>query len=97
MGVDWWPEDIADINEMNKGIENLEKFNNSVDYIITHCCSTPIQKVISPYYESDSMTQFFKFISENVEFKHRFFGHYHVDKEVNDKFTCLYDHIVKIL
>ena len=96
-GVDWWPEEIADINEMNKGIENLEKFNNSVDYIITHCCSTPIQKVISPYYESDSMTQIFKFISENVEFKHWFFGHYHVDKEVNDKFTCLYDNIVKIL
>ena len=95
-GVDWWPEEVANLFEMNQGIDNLEKYNNKVDYIISHCCSTRIQNIISPYYESDSMTQFFKFIEENVEFKAWFFGHYHTDMVVEQNFVCVYDQIFKV-
>ena len=95
-GVDWWPEEIANFAEMNKAIDNLEKYNNEVDYIISHCCSTRVQNIISPYYESDSMTQFFKFIEENIKFKAWYFGHYHTDMVITPNFVCVYDQIFKL-
>lgn len=95
-GVDWWSEEIANLAEMNKAIDNLEKYNNEVDYIISHCCSTRVQNIISPYYESDSMTQFFKFIEENIKFKAWYFGHYHTDTVIAPNFVCVYDQIFKL-
>ena len=95
-GVDWWSEEIANFAEMNKAIDNLEKYNNEVDYIISHCCSTRVQNIISPYYESDSMTQFFKFIEENIKFKAWYFGHYHTDMVITPNFVCVYDQIFKL-
>jgi hypothetical protein len=35
-GVDIWREEIPCYNEMNYAIENLERYNNKVDYIIAH-------------------------------------------------------------
>lgn len=96
-GKSWWPEEIPSMGEMNYGIDNLEKCGNEVDYIITHCCGTDIQKKICNWYESDSLTQFFKFIDNEVVFKHWYFGHYHEDKDIDDKHTCLYNMIVEIV
>lgn len=95
-GVDWWPEEMATMSEMNYGVDNLAKFNNSVDYIITHCCGSDIQDMFADWYEKDGMTSYFKFINENVQFKHWYFGHYHIDKEITDKHTCIYDKVLKI-
>ena len=95
-GRDWWPEEMATMSEMNNGIDNLAKINNSVDYIITHCCGSDIQDMFASFYEKDGMTSYFKFINENVKFKHWFFGHYHIDKQITDKHTCLYDEIIAI-
>lgn len=93
-GVSWWAEEIPSMNEMNYGIDNLEKVGNAVDYIISHCCSSEIQKGINPYYETDSLTQFFNFIQKEVDYKHWFFGHYHEDKQIDEKHTCLYNTLV---
>ena len=95
-GKDWWPEEIATMSEMNYAIDNLAKFNNSVDYIITHCCGSDIQDMFADWYEKDGMTSFFKFINESVEFKHWYFGHYHIDKQITSKHTCIYDNIIQI-
>ncbi len=36
---------------MENGIENLEKINYKVDYIISHCCPTSIQALINSTYK----------------------------------------------
>lgn len=95
-GISWWSEEMPSMNEMNYGIDNLKKYDNSVDYIITHCCGSDMQAKISPYYETDSLTQYFKFLGSEVEFKHWYFGHYHDDIEIDDKHTCLFNKIVEI-
>ena len=37
------------------------------------------------------------FIDKVVEYKHWFFGHYHFDREISDKKTCLYQSIVTLV
>lgn len=97
-GISWWSEEIASMEEMNHGIDNLEKHNNKIDYVITHCCSSTIQKEILDYAEKDAMTSYFKFLEEEqkIEFTHWYFGHYHIDEQIDDKHTCIYDEIIKI-
>ena len=96
-GRDWWPEEMPNREEMQYGVDNLEKVGNKVDFIITHCCPTPYLEQVAGFPEQDSATQYLKFIDENVEFAHWYFGHYHLDKVVDDKHTCLYYDIKKIV
>lgn len=96
-GVSWWPDEIPSYQEVNYGIEKLNSKNNCVDFIISHCCSDRNQDKISKYYEKDSLTKYFDFIEDNVKFSHWYFGHYHEDIEIDDKHTCLYQKIVKVL
>ena len=57
---------------MENGIENLEKINYKVDYIISHCCPTSIQTLINPTYKRDILTDYLQQISEKCTFKRRF-------------------------
>ena len=35
--ISWWKEEIPSYAEMKHGMDNLEKHNWEVDYILTHC------------------------------------------------------------
>lgn len=95
--IDWWPEEIPSFSEQEYGVENLNKVGNKVDFIITHCCGTDTLNCFDKYAESDEVTQFFKFINQNVEFEHWYFGHYHIDRKIDEKHTCMYNEIVRIV
>ena len=83
-------------SEYDEAMDNLEKNNWKIDYIITHCAPTHIAKQISCYYESDKLTQFFDKVMQNNEFKYWYFGHYHADKYIGSKFLCVYNDIIKL-
>ena len=36
------------------------------------------------------------YFEDNVEYGHWYFGHYHLDMEINEKKTLLYNKIIKI-
>ena len=93
--ISWWPEEEITINDINNALCNLTKFDNKVDYVITHCCDTPT--VINSFgFRRDICTDQLNFIDKVVEYKHWFFGHYHFDKKISDKKTCLYNTIIEI-
>lgn len=96
--ISWWSEELPNDDEMANGLENLKKVNFSVDYIISHCCPTSIQKELvgSDGYKPDVLTDYFEEIANKCVFKKWFFGHYHVNREVHHKYCCIYDEKVKI-
>ena len=53
--ISWWKEEVPSAKMMEHGLDNLEKNNNKVDYILTHCAPTSIMTYYDPYgfYESD--------------------------------------------
>ena len=89
----WWDLELPTKNEMENGIENLKKVNYKVDYIISHCCPTSIQSLIDFTYKKDYLTEYFQKVYEKTRFKKWFFGHYHENKNINSKFTLLYEDI----
>ncbi len=92
----WWDLELPTNQEMENGIENLEKINYKVDYIISHCCPTSIQTLINSTYKRDILTDYLQQISEKCTFKRWYFGHYHDYKQVNSQFTLLYENIVPL-
>ena len=92
----WWDLELPTNQEMENGIENLEKINYKVDYIISHCCPTSIQTLINSTYKRDILTDYLQQISEKCTFKRCYFGHYHDYKQVNSQFTLLYENIVPL-
>lgn len=92
----WWPNELPTMEEMQHGIQMLDNHKWNVDYIITHCASKSVQAEIAYWYENDSLTSFFQFIKENCLYRHWYFGHYHIDKRMDEKHTALYQKIVSI-
>ena len=92
----WWDLELPTKEEMQNGINNLEKINYKVDYIISHCCPTSIQTLINSTYKRDVLTDYLQQISEKCTFKRWYFGHYHDYKQVNSQFTLLYENIVPL-
>lgn len=100
-GRSWWPQELPTYEELDEGIANLKKYNNKVDYIITHSCGQRALmypklriyagvKIACP--ESHLLSNF----EDTVEFKHWYFGHFHIDAQLSDKYTVLMHRIVKL-
>ena len=93
--VSWWPDEAINKHDTDNAIANLEKVNNKVDFVITHCCDTKtVTKAFG--FRRDACTDQLMFIDKVVDYKHWFFAHYHFDRKINDKKTCLYQDIIEI-
>ncbi len=93
----WWDLEMPTDEEMENGIKNLKKSNFKVDYVITHCTSTEAQALMSAgEFKPDKLTDYLQEIKEKLDFKKWFFGHYHMDRQIDMQFICLYDQIMQI-
>lgn len=93
---DWWPEEIPSKEELEHAVDVLDDHEWRVDYIISHCAPKKTQERIADWYENDPLTSFFQFVDENTIFSHWYFGHYHVDKDIDEKHTALYQRIIPL-
>jgi DNA repair exonuclease SbcCD nuclease subunit len=82
---------------MEEGRRNLAIHNQTVDYIVTHCCSSSTQILLGGrMYKPDILTTYLEEIKQNTRFKKWFFGHYHDNRNVNAEEILLYEQIIRI-
>ena len=94
--ITWWPEEEINYHDVDNALNNLAKVNNKVDFVITHCVDT--STVLKNFgFRKDICTDQLSFIDKVVDYKHWFFGHYHFDRKINNKKTCLYQEIVELI
>jgi predicted phosphodiesterase len=101
----WWPGEMPNKKEYDRGLYNLDKHNNTVDYIVTHTCSNI---TFSKMYEDKShylvcrsnepeegpLRDYLDIIEERVKFKKWLFGHFHLDwGSPTSTHNCLYNNI----
>jgi hypothetical protein len=95
--LSWWEEELPSDVEIQNAESNLKKVDYKVDYVLSHCAP---QSVVAYLYmgtsESDKLTLWFEDLQGRLDFKKWFFGHYHEDKKILDKYILLYDQIVRI-
>lgn len=100
-GKSWWHQELPTYEEFDEGIANLKRNGNKVDYVITHACgqqaltypqlrSVAGVKTVCP--ESFLLSNF----EDAVEFKRWYFGHFHIDANLGDKYTALFNRVIEI-
>ena len=94
--INWWEQEMPSEREKEEGLSNLAVHSFHVDYILTHCCSTKIQKKLNPQFESDELTDYLEQIRQKASYSKWFFGHYHLDKEITDKQHAVYKNMINI-
>lgn len=100
-GESWWAEEMPSHEELEEAIANLKRYNNKVDYIITHSCGEralmypPLRDRGRKFglYPENHMLSYFEDI---VDYKHWYIGHYHLDGKLNENMTVLYNDIVTL-
>lgn len=94
--LSWWQEEMPSAEEMNRAIDALDSENWNVDYVITHCAPRSIQQMIASWYENDPAVSFLERIRTQLIFRRWYFGHYHIDRQINEQFVALYNNVVPI-
>lgn len=100
-GVSWWPQELPNYDELDEGIANLKKHNNTVDYIVTHSCDEkalwyPPLRTRANKMEIYPENRILSCFEDIVKYKHWYFGHYHMDGTLNHTKTVLYYNIVEL-
>ena len=91
----WWKEETIS-QETIDGIPA-----GHYDYVLTHCCPRSIFEENKIYlstlqflnenkinHNSEDMLEQLK---DKITFDHWYFGHYHINRDLNEKFTCLFE------
>lgn len=95
--ISWWKEELPSQEEMDFGIETLEKHGWEVDYVISHCFPQEVCSVMG-YRSPDVLTNYFnELLQRGLKFREWHAGHYHRSERILGKFFVHYEEIVRIL
>lgn len=97
-GVSWWKEEEFNYCEANTAYENLNSVGWEVDYVLTHSAPFSIRDKLfegNNLYKPSSTERMLEAMLRNIKFKRWYFGHYHIDKKM-DNFTAMYESIERM-
>lgn len=96
-GKSWWKEEMPSDEEYATANINLYNYENTVDYILTHTAPTSIvNKLIPEIKPPDKLTDFLEGVKNTVTYKHWYFGHFHEDRDIDTKYTVLYQTVIPL-
>lgn len=92
-GRSWWAEEMPNAREYVEALKNLEQVNWKVDCILSHCGPSGVVRKIDPSYGSDQLTDFLETVNQRCQFTYWFFGHYHDNRIINDRYILQWEQI----
>ena len=98
-GKTWFTEEIPNEQERTTALETLDAADWDCDFVITHCAPSSSAQGISEHtdrlkiHPMDEYTDWLQTIQDRLTYRHWFCGHYHIDAQIQDKTTVLYNRI----
>lgn len=94
-GRSWWPQELPCAQEYKKAVASLENHQMQVDYILTHTApSSAIRQLgMLPSIKDGELTGFLDWVMHEVRFEHWFFGHFHIERDINPNMSALYTNL----
>lgn len=94
-GIIWWDEELASQNEIDEALENLDKYDFKVDYILTHCL--PIEMIPRLGFNGyDRTSSFLGEVKYRTNYREWYCGHYHVDHCIGENITIMYQDVLEL-
>lgn len=93
----WWKEEEPTHEEYLYAIDNLNKNDNEVDYVITHTSYPIALSRVGGDYRVDDVSNMLEEIRHRIKYKYWYFGHMHLDYRIIDYDTkCIYRDIDEV-
>ena len=92
----WFEQEMPTSDEYRRAIASLREHDMKVDCILTHTAPRLIiPRVIhqTPDPHEAELNGFLDWVYTEVDFKHWFFGHLHMDERLNDQMTACFEAI----
>lgn len=96
-GESWWADEMSTKDEMKHGLHNLEKNGLNVDFIVSH--DGPASDLIllgGRLLKIDPLNQYLEDVRQKTTYRKWFFGHHHMNHQINEKDIVLYEQIIRI-
>lgn len=96
---DWWHKEVPSRDEIELGLNVA--CSQRFDYVITHTCPTSVRtrlkskKTFNLYCYTESTLEKIKYCLDG-NFDKWYFGHFHTDEDIGDKYRIVYRDILKI-
>ena len=100
--ISWWREEEPLFAELDRGLNNLAVMGNEVDFILGHTGPISAVRKLGEICKTDfgdkeeNLNLFFEHICGIVRFEKFYFGHYHVDENIDGIFHCVFNDIIEI-
>ncbi|MBQ8134241.1 MAG: metallophosphoesterase [Clostridia bacterium] len=91
----WWVQEQPTMTEMQYAVEQLDKIQRTVDYVITHQPPMTDMALLERKRTVNPLATFFDELSRNITYQKWYFGCLHKNKKVRHS-QCLFTDIVKI-
>ncbi|MFD0587668.1 metallophosphoesterase family protein [Paenibacillus sp. GCM10027627] len=99
--INWWAREMPSYAEYEEGLNNLDKNECIVDFVLTHTCSeSTLQTLADNYgmrYDVDVMHEYFEEIQTKLQYQKWFFGHFHKNLNLPNKQILIYEQMIRIL
>ncbi len=96
LNTSWWAEELPTNEEIETAVTNLDNHKWSVDVVITHCMASSVQESFFSDYEKNYFTDFLEEVKEKLSYNKWFFGHYHVDLEIDKRHIAIFNNVIKL-
>lgn len=99
LNIDYFKQEDLTYSEIENALSNLEKHNNTVDFIVSHTCSASTLERMCSYFnmylgEFDTQNIFLEDIKHRIRWKYWLFGHFHQDIAISKNELCVFEHIL---
>lgn len=97
-GISWWREEMPSLEEYDRGMEQLQGADFQVDYILTHTAPRTIAvKLVDKLLPGEEELQYYlQKVSMMTTFREWYFGHWHMDKTIEEKYHALMEEVVRL-
>ena len=96
----WWKEETIS----QETIDDIPA--GHYDYVLTHCCPRSVFEKNRIYLSTlqfldenkinHSSEDMLEQLKNKITFDHWFFGHYHINRNLDEKFTCLFEDFMEV-
>ena len=94
-GVNWWPQELPDLREVEEWCRRLDALDCRVDYVASHQAPTTVDSCITgTVCEATALTAFLDRFQQDCDFGRWFFGSYHENRFIPPKYHCLFDQVL---
>ena len=93
-GSNWWQREVPSDEELADGLENLQKVENKVDFVVTYEPPAKMREFLTASTERNRINTYLNEIFEKIDFNGWFFGKLHLNKFIPTKYHAVYDGIV---